>query len=91
MKPKPFRARKVPDMSFPFMIYKNDKELTMFQEFELTTSRRDDSLEKSAIHQKSYNNLLSISSIYNKKINKTPRNGNKVIFYIIIAYNLFLT
>jgi len=68
-----FKAKKAPDMSFPFMIYKNDKELTVFQEFELATSRRDYSLEKSSLHQKSLNNLLSTSCIYNQRVTKTPR------------------
>lgn len=79
-RPKQFKAKKVPDMTFPFMIYKNDKELTVFQEFELATSRRDYSLEKTSVHQKSYNNLLSGASIYNQRVTKTPRSNIQVKF-----------
>ena len=36
-KSKQFKARKMPDLSIPFIIFKNDKELTTFKEFNITT------------------------------------------------------
>lgn len=50
-----FKARKMPDMSVPFMVFKNDKQLTMFHEFDLTTTRNDisEQIRKQSVPRKS--------------------------------------
>lgn len=70
---KKFKARKMPDMNTPFFIFKNDKELTTFKEFELTVNRKD-SLERTLIHQKSKDNLLRTFQCLPVKMCKTPEN-----------------
>ena len=40
-KPRPFKARKMPDMSLPYMIFKNEKKLTVFEEFDLSSNKID--------------------------------------------------
>lgn len=41
-KNKHFKARKMPDMSIPFMVFKNEKNLTTFKEFGITKPQNED-------------------------------------------------
>ena len=42
---KQFKARKMPDMSIPFVVYKGEGTLTQFKDFDLATQRKDDLLQ----------------------------------------------
>jgi len=52
---KEFKARKIPDMTIPFYIFRNDKELTIFEEFEFATSRHDVAQRGTSVEKASTN------------------------------------
>lgn len=70
---KQFKARKMPDLSLPFYIFKNDRELTTFEEFDFATNRKDN-LDKTCFRQKSHTSLLIKSTLEIVRSCKTPRN-----------------
>jgi hypothetical protein len=68
-----FKARKMPDMSLPFFVFKNEKELTKFDEFDITLNY-DENLNMTLINQKSQENLMRSFQDYPSKTCKTPEN-----------------
>lgn len=66
----------MPDMSIPYYIFKNNKKLTTFKNFDLLTNRKDN-LELTMYHQKSQNNLFLQSFNYEGlKMCKTPNSSS---------------
>jgi len=70
-KHKMFKAKKMPDMRIPFYVFKNDKELTTFKEFEITETRMG-SLERTSTNHMSSSNLLSAPILETRC--RTPQN-----------------
>lgn len=69
---KQFKARKMPDLSIPFYIFKNDRELTIFDEFDFATNRKDNP-DKTCTRQKSHSSLLLKSTLEIIRTCKTPK------------------
>jgi hypothetical protein len=58
-------------MSLPFYVFKNEKELTKFDEFDITLNLNDN-LNMTLINQKSSENLMRSFQDYPSKMCKTP-------------------
>ena len=71
---KKFKARKVPDMAMPFIVFKNDQKLTTFKEFGLTTKRREEFDRTFMQRQPSQNHLMANLVERESKMWRTPQN-----------------